>query len=237
MNPLAEELNNTIKQENPHVLEMLSDLGKNLFFPKGILSQTKEAKEKATKHNATIGIAKEKSEAMHLDAMMQHLDGLSPDEIFPYAPSEGVPALRKKWLEHIVSKNPTFDEKSSSLPVVTNALTHGLSIVGDMFIDPGDIIISSDKFWGNYKLIFSVRKKALIKTYSVFEGDGFNLRAFEECLRKTAGAGKVAILFNFPNNPTGYAVTEKEGLAIVDVVKEVAQNGANVITIFDDAYF
>ena len=35
MNPLAKELNDLIVQQNPHVLEMLSDLGKNLFFPKG----------------------------------------------------------------------------------------------------------------------------------------------------------------------------------------------------------
>ena len=34
-------------------------MGKALFFPKGILSQSAEAKQKAGKINATIGIAKE----------------------------------------------------------------------------------------------------------------------------------------------------------------------------------
>jgi len=33
MNPLAQELNDLLAQHSPHVLEMLSDLGKNLFFP------------------------------------------------------------------------------------------------------------------------------------------------------------------------------------------------------------
>jgi hypothetical protein len=47
MNPLAKDLNDLIAQHSPHVLEMLSDLGKNLFFPKGILTQSAEAKEKA----------------------------------------------------------------------------------------------------------------------------------------------------------------------------------------------
>ena len=45
MNPLAKELNDHILEQNPYVLEMLSDLGKNLFFPKGILTQSAEAKE------------------------------------------------------------------------------------------------------------------------------------------------------------------------------------------------
>ena len=38
MNPLAKELNDIIKEANIHVFEMLSEVGKNLFFPKGILT-------------------------------------------------------------------------------------------------------------------------------------------------------------------------------------------------------
>jgi len=34
MNPLAEELNKKIKETNPYVYEMLSDVGKKLFFPR-----------------------------------------------------------------------------------------------------------------------------------------------------------------------------------------------------------
>jgi hypothetical protein len=46
MNPLAKELNRIIEDQNPHVFCMLSEVGKHLFFPKGILSQSAEAKEK-----------------------------------------------------------------------------------------------------------------------------------------------------------------------------------------------
>ena len=65
MNPIAKNLNKIIEKGNPNLMEMLSDMGKNLFFPKGILSQSAEAKEKAHKLNATIGIAKECGETMH----------------------------------------------------------------------------------------------------------------------------------------------------------------------------
>ncbi len=54
MNPIAQELNTIIQESNPHIFEMLSDMGKALFFPKGILSQSAEAKQKADKINACI---------------------------------------------------------------------------------------------------------------------------------------------------------------------------------------
>ena len=60
MNIIAKELNEIIEKGNPCIMEMLSDVGKNIFFPKGILSQSAEAKVKAHKLNATIGIATEK---------------------------------------------------------------------------------------------------------------------------------------------------------------------------------
>ena len=43
-NALATELNATIAKENPNVLAMLSDFGKRIFFPRGILAQAAEAK-------------------------------------------------------------------------------------------------------------------------------------------------------------------------------------------------
>ena len=58
MNPQAEELNQAIKDCNESVLDLLSEKGKSIFFPKkGILAQTAEAKGKDI--NATIGIALE----------------------------------------------------------------------------------------------------------------------------------------------------------------------------------
>jgi len=39
MNPIAHDLNQIIEKGNSHLMEMLSDVGKNLFFPKGILSR------------------------------------------------------------------------------------------------------------------------------------------------------------------------------------------------------
>jgi hypothetical protein len=45
VNPIAQELNAVLKYGNPHLMEMLSKTGRRLFFPKGILTQSQEAKE------------------------------------------------------------------------------------------------------------------------------------------------------------------------------------------------
>lgn len=50
MNPLAEQLNENIKSGNSHVYDMLSGLGKEIYFPKeGILSQSAEASSPSEK--------------------------------------------------------------------------------------------------------------------------------------------------------------------------------------------
>jgi len=48
--------------------------------------------------------------------------------------------------------------KFFGLPVVTNALTHGLSIVSDLFLNPGDYVLMPDMFWGNYRLTYNTRR-------------------------------------------------------------------------------
>lgn len=45
MDQAANVLNNALITENQHVYDMLSDLGKSLYYPKGILSQSAEAKK------------------------------------------------------------------------------------------------------------------------------------------------------------------------------------------------
>ncbi|MCJ7810422.1 MAG: aminotransferase class I/II-fold pyridoxal phosphate-dependent enzyme [Desulfobulbaceae bacterium] len=239
MNPLAEELNQIITSGNEHVFNMLSGVGKNLFFPKGILSQSAEAKEKAYKFNATIGMATEKGRTMFLPSVMSMTIGLEPEEALTYAPSFGIMPLRQTWQQEIFRKNPSLKGMEISLPVVSNAITHGLSVVADMWVDTDDVILLPDKMWGNYSLIFSVRRGARIVHYPLFDADGgFNLKGFEDCVRKEGKPGsKVIVILNFPNNPTGYTISSDEGDAIAAVLTDVAAKGVTVLAVTDDAYF
>ncbi|HKK02243.1 MAG TPA: aminotransferase class I/II-fold pyridoxal phosphate-dependent enzyme [Desulfuromonadales bacterium] len=239
MNTLATELNDLLAQHNPSVLEMLSDLGKNLFFPKGILTQSAEAKEKAHKFNATIGIATENGGPMFLQCIQDKLAAFEPKDIYPYAPPAGKPELRSLWREKMLRENPSLQGKHFSNPIVTNALTHGLSIVADLFIDNGDHIVLPDMMWGNYNLTFTTRRGAVIKKHPTFTADGgYDVDAFKKVLAESAAEkGKAIVLLNFPNNPSGYTPTVAEGDALVAAIREQAEAGCDIVAITDDAYF
>jgi aspartate/methionine/tyrosine aminotransferase len=238
MNPLAVELNQVIEQHAPAVMRMLSDLGKELYFPKGILTQTAEAKQKATRYDATIGEARELRHSMGLDAIMRHFSDLSPDQVLPYAPSAGRADLRAAWREELKEKNPSLANIPIGLPVVTSGITHGLSTVADMFADAGDLVLLPDQLWGNYLLIFAVKRGARVGRYPLLDLDrGLDIEGFRRALAENAGLGKMLVLFNFPNNPTGYSITPAEADAIRDALVAVAEGGCDVVAVCDDAYF
>ena len=154
MNPLAQQLNLIIKQSNQNIFSMLSSLGKELFFPKGILSQSAEAKGKAYRFNATIGIATENNKPMFIRSAASAINGMDVADYLTYAPSYGIPELRKRWQELLFVKNVSLSGNHISLPVATAGVTNGLSIFADMFIDGGDVIILPSMNWGNYNMFF-----------------------------------------------------------------------------------
>ncbi len=235
MNPQAEALNATIQEKSNQVFELLSERGKEIFFPKkGILGQTAEAK--GTKINATIGAAiEDDGTPMRLESIASKIN-MDPSRVFPYAPSFGRPDIRAKWKTMIYEKNPSLNNVELSLPVVTNALTHGISMAGYLFLDAGDEVIVPDLFWGNYNLTLANAYNAKLVKFNLFKNGGFDLEAFEEKLNE-GGIGKKVIILNFPNNPSGYTPTDTEQSAIVAIVKAAAEKGNKIVTITDDAYF
>jgi aspartate/methionine/tyrosine aminotransferase len=236
LNPLARELNERLEKAAPEVLAMLSKLGRRLYFPKGILTQSAEAGARAHRFNATIGIATEGDGPMALPSVTEQLADIDAKDALKYAPPAGQPRLRELWRDKMLAENPSLADKRISLPVVTSAITHGLGLVGDLFVDPGDCILLPDKLWGNYRLTYEVRLEATIETYPFYDGERFDVAALEHALEANRRE-KIIVLLNFPNNPTGYMPTEDEGEAIVAALRRCAESGTKVVAVFDDAYF
>jgi aspartate/methionine/tyrosine aminotransferase len=239
MNPLAQQLNETISRDNPSVAQMLSGLGKAIYLPKvGILSQSAEAKLKANVYNATIGIATENGQPMHLKVIQETLSAYEPKDIYEYAPPGGKPELRAVWRDKMLVENPSLAGKTISQPVVTNALTHGLSIVSDLFADVGDAVIVPDKNWENYELTFNIRRGARMVNYPLYDADNrFNSAGLRDALLAQKDQGKAIVLLNFPINPTGYTPGIEEGREIIAAIRDAAEAGINVVAVTDDAYF
>ncbi|CCK80573.1 aminotransferase class I/II-fold pyridoxal phosphate-dependent enzyme [Desulfobacula toluolica] len=240
MNPIAQELNDIINGSNPHIFEMLSNMGKALFFPKGILSQSAEAKQYAHKINATIGIAKEGASVLSLPSVTKYIKDIDPDDYLSYAPSYGVLNLREKWKSGIYKKNPSLENKNISLPVVTSGITHGISILSDVWVDSNDVIVLPDMMWGNYNMSFCIRNSARIVNYKAYDDKltRFNVESFEQVIREQAKENdKIVTVLNFPHNPSGYSLSVAEADKVASILIDVARQGTNVVAACDDAYF
>ncbi len=238
LNPIAESLNEKLREAAPEVLGMLSGYGRRLYFPKGIISQTAEAKRKAARFNATIGIATEGGSPMALPSIADQLGSVSLADAVTYAPPAGRPRLRSLWREKLLAENPSLMGKQFGEPIVTSAITHGLSLAAELFVDPGDLLLLPDKFWGNYRLSYEVHHGARIETFPFYRGDGIDLEAFAQRLAELGGAReKLIVLLNFPNNPTGYMPTTAEGDALAAALAVQAEKGTKLVVICDDAYF
>lgn len=236
MNQLAQELNTLL--EGTVCMELLSDFGKRFYFPKGIALQSVEAGRHAHRFNATIGMAFAEGAPVELSTVHEQLPQLSSSEAVAYAPSPGLPDLRDEWKRQIYLKNPTLDGVELSTPVVVPGLTGGITQVADLFIDPEDPVVVPDMFWGNYRLIIEVRREGKLHTFPFFNSEGkLNIHGFVETMRAAARNGKIVMIANFPNNPTGYSPDTHEAQTLASAVKELAEEGYKILAISDDAYF
>jgi aspartate/methionine/tyrosine aminotransferase len=173
---------------------------------------------------------------MVLRCLSSRVDGGNAARAFAYASSYGDAAMRDTWREKTSARLPGVSPGKISRPVVTNALTHGLSLCGYLFMDPGDTLVVPDCFWGNYRLIFSVTYGVQIDTFSTFKDGAFNLEAFEHRVR-AGGEDTLRLLLNFPNNPSGYTPTVEEFSKMAAILKDAAEAGKKICVICDDAYF
>ena len=233
LHELAVELNAALSSGNCSVASMLSEHGKRSYFPsKGILGQSAEAK--GSEINGTIGTAFENDGSpLTLECLAEKV-GLDT-KAFLYTPSYGLPALRQKWREMMIEKNPSLSGKSFSSPVVTQALTHGLSVASFLFIDEGDKVILPDLYWGNYNLLMHEAYGAQLTTFPMFDNGLFNTAGLEELLNEE-GEKKI-VLLNFPNNPTGFTATIECAKKIKEIILKAADAGKKIVVLIDDAYF
>ena len=80
MHKLAVELNRILKNTIGHTL--LSDLGRSLYFPKGVVAQSAEAEQSASLYNASVGMATLHRNPLYLDSIKAYLPKIPAKEIF-----------------------------------------------------------------------------------------------------------------------------------------------------------
>jgi len=235
MNNLAVELNSQL--EGTVAYRMFSELGRRMYFPKGIVAQAAEAKQRAHRFNATVGMAYQGGDVMTLPVMRDLTAPLGPSETAAYAPTAGVKELRTRWKTEMERKNPSLHGKPTTLPAVVPGLTAGISLIATLFADTDTVLLLPDLFWGNYRLIFEETRGSRLREFEFFNAEGrFNREGFADGARSAAGAGKLIVLLNFPNNPSGFSPGPEDVQFIVRTLTSLADS-VPLMVICDDAYF
>ncbi|MEX2683760.1 MAG: aminotransferase class I/II-fold pyridoxal phosphate-dependent enzyme [Candidatus Sigynarchaeota archaeon] len=235
------------------IWEAFSPFGKRVYLPQGIFYWAGLAKNAAI--NATIGDAKGAELNQYLDVKstksitffvknIAELLGTGVDAsiISSYAPIAGLPELRAKWKDWILEK---CSLKSSSnvpslvsTPVVVAGVTNAIYFTVKFFANEGETVLVADKYWENYDTIINLNLGANLDVFNTFKDGKFDVTAMrvkaEEIGKKQ---GKVILLLNFPNNPTGYSPSTAEMTSIADAIVKVADTLQKpVVVMIDDAY-
>jgi aspartate/methionine/tyrosine aminotransferase len=231
----VEAVNAPLEREAPALVSALSSLGRRVYFPPDIPFQAGEARGKGL--NATVGqITDGRGGALGLPTLAAALSGLAPADrnaALLYSPVEGMAEVRKRWRDW--QRRGVPPEVPSTLPVVTDGLTHSLSLVADLFGGEGRTVAVPQPFWGNYRQTFAVRTGARMATAPAYVAGRFNTRAISQALASLPPGEPAVAFLNLPSNPGGYAPTVAERQELrADLVAEAGRRP--LIVICDDAY-
>jgi aspartate/methionine/tyrosine aminotransferase len=235
MRDMAAEANEALERDTPALFRALSPLGRRIFFPPDIPSQAAEARGKGI--NGTIGqVTDGRGGAVRLPELVSAFGGLSePDlsQALLYSPIEGIPEVRRRWREWQRRQAPAGTP--SSLPLVTVGLSHGLSLVADLFGGEGKAVAIPQPFWGNYRQAFATRTGAKVLTAPTYVEGHYNPRCIADALAGLPEGEPAVALLNVPSNPGGYTPDPAERRATVESL--LAEAGRRpLVVVCDDAY-
>jgi len=232
----------------------LSELGKRIFLPDGIFYWSGRAKKEA-EIIGTIGSAfgyerdfidggSDEWLPCYLKTIKEY-SSLNVKFLVPYASIGGLADIREVWKNWITRKSNYTDnkkiellEKSITKPIVTQGITNGIFLCCSFLLNPGEIIISPNKRWGNYDNIIIKNIGANIKSFNFFKDQKINIQGLKDVIEEVAKKqNKIVVILNFPNNPTGYVPTKTEASDLVEMIKEVQRSIKKpIVVLVDDAY-
>ena len=120
--------------------------------------------------------------------------------------------------------------------IATPGGTGAVAITMQEILDEGETVILPEIAWGSYRLMATM-DNLKVKTYSLFEGDHFNVESLKEACREVMKTQKKLLLvINDPcHNPTGYSMSMEEWQEIVAFLNECGKE-VPVVLLNDIAY-
>jgi aromatic-amino-acid transaminase len=187
--------------------------------------------------NATIGAFMDEQEKLAcLPTVEKVYRELPIENIISYAPIAG----RSDYLKAAIDL--TFGESRPEGYISAVATAGGSGAIHHViwnYSEMGDTVLTSDWYWGPYK-VFCQDTLRKLDTYTMFdENQNFNMRAFSAKIQETMKKqDNVVVIINAPaHNPTGYSLDDKEWDQVLAVLKEAAKDEKKrIVPLIDIAY-
>ena len=187
--------------------------------------------------NATIGAILDDNESLViLPTVEKAWRQLPMQEVANYAPIPGLP----EYLDAAI--HLTFADSRPDAYIKAVATSGGSGVLHHViwnYSELGDTVLTSDWYWGPYKVLCedSLRK---LDTFTLFdEKQGFNLPAFTAKVQELlAKQDSLIVILNAPaHNPTGYSLTDSEWEQVIAFFRECATDQTKrIIPLIDIAY-
>ena len=195
----------------------------------------KVGKEKVA--NATVGtLLDDEGNLVVLSSVADVLKQLSPNDFAEYAPIAGIPSYLEAVKKAVfMDYEPDCHLEAVATPGGTGAIRNAIQ----NYTQRGDIVLTSDWYWGPYNTITQELERRL-NTYSLFDQEGkYNVDALKEKLEQVlALQGRALIILNTPShNPTGYSLTSDDWDQLLSVLKQFAADSSKKIVLLVDVAY
>lgn len=199
-----------------------------------VAAAAKYGKENVT--NATIGaILDEDEKLVCLPTVEKVFRSLETNELIAYAPISGLP----EYLECVLTAAFGSSRPEGYLAAVataggTGAIHHAIW----NYMDEGETALCSDWYWGAYKVLCNDMGRNFTTYKMLDENNKFNLPVLKEKVTELLSKqDNLLYILNTPaHNPTGYSLSESDMDGVLDILKEAAVDGKNIIFFLDVAY-
>lgn len=223
-------------------MRIIAKRSENKKLSSNILTIAAEARE-AKKLNpnvidGTIGtLYDEDGKMLEFPSVKKIIDNLSYAEKFGYASTAGTAKFKEgiaRWALMQTYDDVTKDFYYGVIPTPGGSGAIGNTI--DNYANEGDSILVPNICWGPYNAMAKERGCS-VKNYELFKDGYFNTEDFKkDAFELAEKQGRVLAIINDPcQNPTGYALEDKDWDEIIDCINEISKDNTFVL-LYDMAY-
>ena len=204
-----------------------------------IAAEAREAKKlNPNVIDGTIGtLYDEDGKMLEFPSIKKIIDSLSYAEKYGYASTAGTAKFKEgiaRWALMQTYEDVTKDFYYGVIPTPGGSGAIGNTI--DNYANEGDSILVPNICWGPYNAMAKERGCS-VKNYELFKDGQFNTEDFKkDALELAEKQGRVLAIINDPcQNPTGYALEDKDWDEIIECINEISKDKTFVL-LYDMAY-